>query len=98
MSKRANNFRPIRELMSEMLQENNLEGGIENIKAKEAWKEVMGQGVMTYTTRIELKNNVLKIHLSSAALREELSYGKEKIIKLLNENLNKSVIKTIKLL
>ena len=98
MSKRANEFQPINELMKEMLQENDLQKGIDYLAVIEAWKEVMGQGVMAYTTTIELKKNNLIVRLSSSALREELSYGKEKIITLLNENLNKTIIKTIKLL
>ena len=98
MSKRAREFKPINELMKEMLEENNLQKGMDSIAVKEAWKEVMGQGVMAYTDAIELKKNSLIVRLSSSALREELSYGKEKIIALLNENLNKTIIKTIKLL
>lgn len=98
MSKRTKEFQPINELMKEMLQENNLQKGIDYLAVKEAWKEVMGQGVMSYTNSIELKKNILIVRLSSSALREELSYGKEKIVNLLNENLNKTIINTIKLL
>ncbi|NNC70350.1 MAG: DUF721 domain-containing protein [Flavobacteriaceae bacterium] len=98
MSKRANEFQSIDELMKEMLQKNNLQKGIDNLAVQEAWKEVMGHGVMAYTNAIELRKNSLTVRLSSSALREELSYGKEKIISMLNENLNKTIIKTIKLL
>ena len=44
---------------------------------------------------LNLKNGTLYIKLKSSALREELSYGKEKIIKLLNEKLKKDLIKKI---
>ena len=98
MSKRASEFQPIDELMKEMLQENNLQSGMDTIAVKEAWLDVMGQGVMTYTNTIELKKNILVVRLSSSALREELSYRKDKIITMLNENMNKTVIKRIKLL
>lgn len=97
MSKRNSEFQSMQDLMKDVLQENNLQKGMDQIAVKEAWLEVMGQGVMTYTEAVELKKNVLVVRLTSSALREELSYGKEKIINMLNENLNKTIINTIKL-
>jgi hypothetical protein len=35
------------------------------------------------------------VQLSSSVLREELSYGKEKIIKMLNEELGKDIVKKL---
>ncbi|SVA61611.1 uncharacterized protein METZ01_LOCUS114465 [marine metagenome] len=55
----------------------------------------MKNGVANYTTDINLKNGTLYIKLKSSVLREELSYGKEKIVKLLNEKLKKDLIKKI---
>ena len=55
----------------------------------------MKNGVANYTTDINLKNGTLYVKLKSSVLREELSYGKEKIVKLLNEKLKKNLIKKI---
>jgi hypothetical protein len=55
----------------------------------------MGSGVNHYTTDIILKNNTLYVALSSSVLREELSFGKDKIIKLINDELRKEVVKNI---
>ena len=55
----------------------------------------MGSNVNSYTKEITLKNKTLYVSLSSSTLREELSYGKEKIINLLNEALEKDAIKKI---
>ncbi|MDJ0645581.1 MAG: DUF721 domain-containing protein [Flavobacteriaceae bacterium] len=88
----------MKDILKDMLEESNLQKGIDQIAVKEAWLEVMGQGVMAYTDAIELKKNILIVRLTSSALREELSYGKEKIRNMMNENLNKTVINKIKLL
>jgi hypothetical protein len=40
-----------------------------------------------------LKGNTLYVALSSAVLREELSYGKDKIITMINEELRKELVK-----
>lgn len=55
----------------------------------------MGNGVNAYTEEVILKNTTLYVKLSSAVLREELSYGKQKIIDLLNESLRKEIIKQL---
>ena len=82
-------------LIKFFIKENNLENGLENVKIKDLWHEQMKNGVANYTTDINLKNGTLYIKLKSSVLREELSYGKEKIVKLLNEKLKKDVIKKI---
>ncbi len=82
-------------LIKFFIKENNLENGLENVKIKDMWHELMKNGVTNYTTDINLKNGTLYIKLKSSVLREELSYGKEKIVKLLNEKLKKDLIKKI---
>jgi hypothetical protein len=82
-------------LIKFFLKENNLENGLENVKIRDLWHELMKNGVANYTTDINLKNGTLYVKLKSSVLREELSYGKEKIVKLLNEKLKKNLIKKI---
>ena len=79
-------------LIKFFIKENNLENGLENVKIKDLWYEQMKNGVANYTTDINLKNGTLYIKLKSSVLREELSYGKEKIVKLLNQKLKKLFI------
>jgi hypothetical protein len=55
----------------------------------------MGNGVNSYTKNILLKGNTLYVELSSSVLREELSYGKDKIIKLINDELRRDVVKEV---
>ena len=82
-------------LIKSYIKENKLEDGLENIEVNNLWYETMKNGVANYTTDLNLKNGTLYIKLKSSALREELSYGKEKIIKLLNEKLKQELIKKI---
>ena len=82
-------------LIKSYIKENKLEDGLENIEVNNLWYETMKNGVANYTTDLTLKNGTLYIKLKSSDLREELSYGKEKIIKLLNEKLKKDLIKKI---
>ncbi|MEY8848378.1 DUF721 domain-containing protein [Psychroserpens sp. XS_ASV72] len=95
MAKRHNDNLPISEILKEFVDANNLQSGLDKVNVKEAWAEMMGNGVNNYTTNVQLDKDTLHVQLSSSVLREELSYGKEKIIKMLNESLGKEIIKKI---
>jgi Dna[CI] antecedent DciA-like protein len=92
MAKRFNEESPIGDVLKQFIQENKLQGGIDKIDVRDAWKNLMGNGVNNYTTEILLKGSTLYVALSSAVLREELSYGKDKIIKMINEELRKEIV------
>jgi len=74
---------------------NKLNSGLNNIKVQNLWREVMGNNVNSYTNEIVLKKDTLYVNLSSSVLRQELSFGKQKIVDLLNKELGKTVIKKI---
>lgn len=78
--------------LREFVNEYHLDKGLDKVNVAHAWENTMGQGVNSYTTAIELKNDVLYVSLSSSVLREELSYGSSKIIEMLNESLGKTLI------
>ena len=95
MSKRHNDNQPIASILKDFVATNNLQPGLDKVNVKEAWIKLMGKGVNNYTIAIELKQNVLYVKLSSSVLREELSYGTQKIICMLNEALGKDIIKKL---
>ena len=82
-------------LLEKFLKKNNLEVGLKKVDAKDAWHKIMRNGVSNYTTDVHLKNNTLYVSLSSSTLREELSYGKEKRMQMMNETLKYKAIKKI---
>lgn len=95
MAKRNNDNQSIEDILKEFVSTNNLQNGLDKVNVREAWVNLMGNGVNNYTTAIELKHETLYVQLSSSVLREELSYGKEKIIAMLNEAIGKEVIKSL---
>lgn len=95
MSKRNNEHISISDALKEFVETNNLEKGLNKVNVAEAWAKLMGNGVNNYTTAIHLERETLYVQLSSSVLREELSYGKQKIIDMLNEELGKTVVKKL---
>ncbi|QRM89714.1 DUF721 domain-containing protein [Lacinutrix sp. WUR7] len=95
MAKRNNENLSISDALKEFVETNKLERGLDKVNVAEAWANLMGNGVNNYTTAVQLERETLYIQLSSSVLREELSYGKEKIVKMLNESLGKEIIKKL---
>jgi Dna[CI] antecedent, DciA len=95
MAKRTSNESSISEVLQQFIQVNRLEAGMDKIDVEQAWKNLMGNGVNSYTQEVTLKGTTLYVKLTSAVLREELSYGKQKIIAMLNEELRKEVVKDL---
>jgi len=92
MAKRENDSFSVKDLMQSFIKENNLTKGMQKLKIEETWTQMMGPGVATHTSSVKLQNKTLIIQLTSSVLREELSYGKEKIIKMMNEEIGDNVI------
>ncbi len=97
MAKRENDSFSIEDLMQTFIKENNLSKGMQKIKVEETWIKMMGPGIATHTNSVKLQNKTLIIQLNSSVLREELSYGKDKIIKMMNEELGDTVISKLML-
>ena len=95
MAKRNNDHLQISEIIKEFVDTNHLQSGLDKINVQDAWAKMMGNGVNNYTTAVQLERDTLYVQLSSSVLREELSYGKEKIISMLNESIGKEVIKKL---
>jgi hypothetical protein len=95
MARRLSNEGSIGDVLKEFIEKNKLQDGMDKIDVEAAWKSLMGNGVNSYTKDVVLKGTTLYVSLTSAVLREELSYGKQKIIKMINEELRKEVIKDV---
>jgi predicted nucleic acid-binding Zn ribbon protein len=95
MAKRINNQSIVGDILNQIIKTNKLESGLDQVSVIDAWKNLMGNGVNNYTRSVALRNNILYVELTSSVLREELSYGKDKIIKMINEELGKDVVKDV---
>lgn len=95
MAKRKSENLAIGDVLKDFITTNRLDTGLDKVNAKEAWDKVMGNAISKYTTDLKLDRDTLYVQLSSSVLREELSYGIDKIIKMLNEELGKDLIKKL---
>lgn len=95
MKKRHGEEVSIKDVLKDFVSENKLDKGLKQVQVIDAWNHLMGPAIEKYTTNVKLNRNKLYVELSSSVLREELSYGKQKIITLMNEELGEEMIKEL---
>lgn len=91
MFKKSNEY-TLKEAIEEMMKTYRLEGKVNEMKLLNGWEKIMGPAIAKYTRKIYIESRVLYVELNSAALRQELSFGRSKMVKLLNEEAGASVI------
>ncbi|MGO4822628.1 MULTISPECIES: DUF721 domain-containing protein [unclassified Flavobacterium] len=95
MAKRLNNQSTVGDVLQQIIKVNKLQPGMDQIDVKDAWSNLMGNGVNSYTRNVVLKGSTLYVELTSSVLREELSHGKAKIVKMINEELRRDVVTAV---
>jgi hypothetical protein len=83
------------EALRNFLQKSQLKGSIQALQIEEVWEQIMGKTVARYTDKITIQGQTLFVNTTVAALRQELLYQKENIIKRVNEALGETVIKEV---
>ncbi|CEN51576.1 DUF721 domain-containing protein [Capnocytophaga canis] len=89
------NTKVLSSVIKQIIQQNKLEYGLHKVEVQEIWARIMGISIAKYTKSVELKGDVLYVELSSPALSEELTYGKETIVRSINEEIGKEVVKKL---
>ena len=92
---RDKNDRPIKNVLKDMLQQYKLKSKFTEVKIKNLWTELMGPSIAGYTKDIVVRRRKMYINIDSAALRQELSFSKEKIKNLINEELGEEYLEEV---
>lgn len=95
---RKTNDDTVGNIVIKMLEAYGLKDKFMEVRIRNFWTENMGASIATYTHSIFVKNNKLFIKITSASLRQELSYAKEKIKKMMNEFLKEVYVEEVVLL
>ncbi|MDR0976742.1 MAG: DUF721 domain-containing protein [Prevotellaceae bacterium] len=85
----------IGELLRVYLRQEGLETPLNEQRLISGWPDVMGATIASYTRDVYIKNGVLYVHVTSAALRQELMMGRAMIVRNLNSYVGASVITDI---
>jgi len=94
---RNNNEDSLGGAIEKLLKAYGLEEGYYAAAVVTHWENLMGPAVARRTQSIKIQNGVLIVKIESAALRQELSYGKDKIVQQINQKLGVRIIKSVEL-
>ena len=97
MSKRKTNQQPIKEVFKDLLKIYGMEEKYTSAEIRGIYESFMGPAVAKQTKKIEFYNGILSIYLNSAVLKNEFSYGKDKIKKMINKELGQKAVKEVRI-
>ncbi len=92
---KRNDAEQIGKLIQNFLRQESLESPLNERRLINSWGEVLGPAIASYTRELYIKNQVLYVHLTSAALRQELMMGRELLVRNLNRHVGAQVITNI---
>lgn len=87
----------LRNLLTEIIRNNNLEPKILEQKVFDLWRKHFGAPLGNKTIPVSLSNGVLKIYTEYSAYRTELLFLKERIIANLNAELEQPVLTDLRI-
>ena len=93
--KRNYKLKPIKNIIQNFVEQKSISDGIFNVKVQKAWENAVEKKILDYTKEIYVKGEVLYIKVSNPILKQEILYSKQKVINLINEELEKDLIKKI---
>ena len=92
---KRNNAEPIGKLIQQFLRQESLESPMNEQRLLDAWPQILGPAIASYTKELYIRNQILYVHLTSAALRQELMMGRELLVRNLNQKVGATVITNI---
>lgn len=92
---RQGNELKLKDAIKEMVEAYGMKDQLNQAKAIDAWKELVGEMIAKHTRSIYVNKGRLFLYLDSAPLKEELSYQKSTIAKKINDLLGEDVIQEI---
>ncbi|MGN8036901.1 DUF721 domain-containing protein [Chitinophaga sp. 22321] len=85
----------IGDALREFMNKSRMKPRLIEVRIQDNWEKLMGKTIARYTQSIQLIDNKLIVTTTVAPLKQELTYSKDKIIKLVNEMLGENIVKEV---
>lgn len=90
------NDQTLKEVLGDMVASSaKMKANLYKAKINAFWKVQMSPAIGKYTSELQLRDRTLYISITSAPLRQELSYGKDKILNMINEELGEVYVEEV---
>lgn len=88
----------IADVLKIYLRETGLEKTVLEDKVVALWPEIMGDTVARLTRSVEVRNGMLIVHISSAALKAQLFECRFELVKKINDAVGGNAIRDVRIL
>lgn len=95
---RCQEVQSIGDVLVEYLRESGLEKPLMERQVVESWNDIMGETVARLTRSVELKDGMLRVKLSSAALKAQLFECRHELIAKINTYMGCEVVTEVRFL
>jgi len=85
----------LKQAINKLLKAYRLDHKLNETRLINSWEKVVGKLISKHTTNLNIRNQKLFVSLDSAALKNELSFSKEKIVDMLNKEAGSKIINDI---
>lgn len=93
--RRKSNEMSLKEAIEKLMEHYHIEDRYRFEQLKSKWEDIVGKMIAQRTDRLSLKQGTLYITLNSSTLKQELSFMKADLMRRLNEEATKEIIKEI---
>ena len=97
MNEKKNQTKTVKNVFNDLIKIYGVSHQFDELKIKEIWRKNMGEAIDNKTKKIKLFNGILSIYLDSGVLKQEFSFAKEKIKKMINEEMGKPVVTKVEI-
>ncbi len=92
---RNSNEQNIKTILKDLVESYRLKSKLHQTKIEQIWEQTMGKMIANYTKELKVRNHKLYVTVDSAPLRQELSYGRDKILNTINGELGEEYLKEV---
>ncbi len=85
----------IRDIIDRVLDQENIRDTALEQRVCYLWPEIVGNSINRLTSRRYMKDGVLHVYISSAPLKNELQFHRDKLIEQINQSVGTDVVKEI---
>lgn len=82
----------IKDVLHQYLRKSKLNSGVYKKKIEHCWQQTMSPSIVRHTKSLKFEKGKLIIHVDSSPLRQQLFENREKIKKMINEQLGETIV------
>ncbi len=86
----------IGDVLRQTLQQQGMTGRLYEAKAVSLWPTVVGEHIASLCGRPVMNNGLMTIYVRSASLRQELNMSRTQLMRLINETLEREVVRDMR--